>query len=79
MDIITVRIRDQTGEEMCLKVKTGTRMRNIFDAYARRKGIQPSALRFVWGGERMNADATVAQYELEDKDLIDCLLESQGC
>jgi hypothetical protein len=34
-----LRSRSQGGEEMFFKVKRGTKMSKIFDAYASRKGL----------------------------------------
>lgn len=53
-------------------------MKKVFDAYAKRKSVAPTALRFLLDGERIQGDATPEQLELEDKDQIDCLLEQTG-
>jgi hypothetical protein len=76
-ETITIRVRDQTGEETYFKVKAKTKMskvrrqppakirasapisrstatRQVFDAYAQRKGVEPHALRFLIDGERIN-------------------------
>ena len=50
-DVITLRVKDQTGDEMFFKVKKTTKMQKIFDAYAQRRGIQTASLRFVLDGE----------------------------
>jgi small ubiquitin-related modifier len=47
-------------------------------AYAQRKGLQPSALRFLVDGERINADDTPKMLELEDQDQVDAVLEQSG-
>ena len=49
-------------------------MSKIFDAYASRKGVQANALRFFLDGERINADQTPKQLEMEEQDIIDCAL-----
>eukprot|EP00903_Cladosiphon_okamuranus_P007017 g6825.t1 len=75
---ITIRVRDQTGEETYFKVKKTTRMEKVFNTYATRKGVQVQALRFLLDGQRVNADDTPTSLELEDQDQIDCMLEQQG-
>ncbi|CAM9100655.1 unnamed protein product [Ascophyllum nodosum] len=75
---ITIRVRDQTGEETYFKVKKTTRMEKVFTTYATRKGVSVSALRFLLDGQRVNAEDTPTSLELEDQDQIDCMLEQQG-
>eukprot|EP00614_Pseudopedinella_elastica_P025744 CAMPEP_0172614648 /NCGR_PEP_ID=MMETSP1068-20121228/53638_1 /TAXON_ID=35684 /ORGANISM="Pseudopedinella elastica, Strain CCMP716" /LENGTH=100 /DNA_ID=CAMNT_0013419509 /DNA_START=45 /DNA_END=347 /DNA_ORIENTATION=+ len=75
---ITIRVRDQTGEETFFKVKKTTRMEKVFTTYAQRKGVAMSALRFLIDGERVNPSQTPEELDLEDQDQIDCMLEQQG-
>ena len=77
-DAITIRVKDQGGEETFFKVKNTTKMSKVFGAYAQRKGVQQSSLRFLLDGERINPEDTPKSLELEDQDLIDCLLEQYG-
>ena len=53
-------------------------MSKVFGAYAQRKGVQQSSLRFLLDGERINPEDTPKSLELEDQDQIDCLLEQYG-
>ena len=53
-------------------------MSKVFETYAQRKGVQSSSLRFLLDGERIQADATPKQLELDDQDQIDCMLEQSG-
>ncbi len=50
---ITVKVKDQTGDEMQFRVKKTTKMQKIFDAYAQRRGITSASLRFLLDGERL--------------------------
>ena len=68
----------QNGEETFFKVKANTKMSKVFNAYAKRKGVQGNALRFLLDGQRINAEQTPGDLELEDQDQIDCVLEQQG-
>ena len=77
-ETITIRVRDQTGEETFFKVKKTTRMDKVFASYAQRKGVGLASLRFLLDGERVNPDHTPKDLELEDQDQIDCMLEQQG-
>ncbi|KAL3797672.1 hypothetical protein HJC23_013504 [Cyclotella cryptica] len=75
---ITIRVRDQTGEETFFKIKKSTKMSKVFETYATRKGVQSASLRFLLDGERIPADATPKTLELDDQDQIDCMLEQSG-
>ena len=39
-DTITVRVKDQAGDETFFKIKNTTKMAKVFKAYATRKGVQ---------------------------------------
>jgi len=75
---ITIRVKDQAGEETYFKVKKTTKMSKVFDAYAQRKGVQRKALRFLLDGERIQDDQTPDDLDLDENDQIDCLLEQTG-
>jgi len=50
----------------------------VFKAYAERKGISQSSLRFLLDGDRVQDDQTAKMLELEDGDQIDAVLEQVG-
>lgn len=68
----------QNGEETQFKIKKTTKMGKVFKAYAERKGISQSTLRFLLDGERVADDQTAKMLELEDGDQIDAVLEQVG-
>lgn len=53
-------------------------MSKIFGAYASRKGVDTSSLRFLLDGEIVDPNATPKMLELEDQDQIDAVLEQVG-
>ena len=75
---ITIRVKDQTGEETMFKIKKSTKMSKVFNAYAQRKGVEAGSLRFLLDGERISDDDTPKMLELEDEDQIDCVLAQMG-
>mmetsp|Transcript_32900 Transcript_32900/g.48673 ORF Transcript_32900/g.48673 Transcript_32900/m.48673 type:complete len:94 (+) Transcript_32900:88-369(+) len=75
---ITIRVRDQTGEETFFKIRKTTKMSKVFDTYAQRKGVQATSLRFMVDGERIDDNQTPKTLELDDQDQIDCMLEQTG-
>mmetsp|Transcript_21453 Transcript_21453/g.46788 ORF Transcript_21453/g.46788 Transcript_21453/m.46788 type:complete len:100 (-) Transcript_21453:254-553(-) len=75
---LTIRIKDGNGEETQFKIKKATKMGKVFKAYAERKGISQSSLRFLLDGDRVQDDQTAKMLELEDGDQIDAVLEQVG-
>ena len=73
-----VQTHNKTGEETFFKIKKGTKMSKVFDAFAKRKGVQASSLRFLMDGDRVKEDDTPLSLELEDQDMLDCMLEQTG-
>lgn len=59
-------------------MKKHTKMSKIFNAYASRKGVDASSLRFLLDGENVEPDSTPKMLELEDQDQIDAVLEQVG-
>ena len=52
--------------------------KKVFEAYAKRKGVDVGALRFLLDGERIAETASPKMLELEDEDQIDCVLQQLG-
>ena len=76
---LNIRIRDQTGDETFFKVKTTTKLDKVFNAFATRKGVAASDLRFLFNGGRVSGEQTVADIGMEDDDQIDCMCRLSGC
>merc|ERR1719453_2098170 len=77
-ETITIKVRDQTGEEMMFKVKKETKMSKIFTAYAQRKGVDLTALKFILDGQRVTEQDTPKMLEMEEGDQIDAVMEQLG-
>ncbi len=75
---ITIRVKEQGGEETYFKVKKSTKMGKVFEAFANRKGVQKTALRFLLDGERIGEGQSPEDLDLLENDQIDCLLEQTG-
>eukprot|EP00938_MAST-03A_sp_MAST-3A-sp1_P000769 g769.t1 len=78
MSQITIRVKNQSSQEVFFKVKMDIAMGKVFKAYAKKTGVQVNELRFLLDGERVKADATPKSLELEDQDQIDVVLEQTG-
>lgn len=75
---ITIKVKEGSGEEISFKVKKSTKMSKIMDAYANRRGVNVTSLRFMLDGQRVNANDTPKTLELDDGDVIEALVEQQG-
>jgi len=76
---LNIRIRAQCGEETFFKVKTTTKLDKVFNAFATRKGVAASDLRFLLDGARVSGVQTVADIGMKDDDQIDCMCRLSGC
>ena len=76
---LNIRINDLTGEKTYFKVKTTTKLDKIFNAYATRKGVVATDLRFLFSGVRVRGDQTPAGIDMEEGDMLDCMAEQGGC
>ena len=76
---LNIRIRAQCGEETFFKVKTTTKLDKVFNAYATRKGVAATDLRFLFSGVRVRGDQTPAGIDMEEGDMLDCMAEQGGC
>ena len=75
---ITVKVRDQEGNEVMFKVKKATKFDKIMTAYANKMGVQQSAYAFHFDGQRVNGNETPLSLEMDDMDIIDAMLHQQG-
>lgn len=78
-EIITLKVKDQSGEETFFQVRKSTIMNKIFKAYARRIGVQPRSLRFLFKCNRIQEDQTPEHWQMKNNDQIDCSLVQIGC
>jgi small ubiquitin-related modifier len=76
---LTIRLRDQSGEETSIKMKRYVRMGILMRVYGDRKGISLKSLVFRLDGERVDSHTTPRRLGLEDQDQIDVILEQIGC
>jgi len=76
---IRLRLKWQSGEETMFKIGRTTPMRKMFNAYAARKRVDVTSLRFLSNGRNVGYDATPASWDLEDLDQLDCFLQQCGC
>jgi len=64
---LTIRVKDQSGDETFFKMKKTTKMSKVFTAYAQRKGVAMTSLCFLLDGDVMDPDGTPTSLDLEDQ------------
>lgn len=71
-------VKDQQGGEVHFKVKTTTKFEKIFAAYCAKKVVDVTAIKFMFDGQRLKAEDTLADHDIEDGDIIDAMIEQIG-
>ena len=77
-DYITLKVKAQDGNETYFKVKQGTQLKKLMDAYCSRHGVNPQTVRFLFDGERIQDSATPFELGMQDQDEIDAMVEQTG-
>ena len=76
---ITVRFKDDCGEESMYKMKRTGKMGAMFRAHAARKGDCVHTLVFMINGERVGPELSPVQLELGVMDQVDCFHSQAAC
>jgi small ubiquitin-related modifier len=77
-DHITLKVKSQDGNELFFKIKRGTQLKKLMEAYCSRNGINPTTVRFLFDGQRIQETNTPNDLNLEDNDQIDAMVEQTG-
>ena len=75
---ITIKVCAQNGKEISFGIKTTTKLGKVMQAFADRICMPIESLRFVVDGNRVNEGSTTQTLEMEDGDVIDCMLTFDG-
>lgn len=75
---INIIVAAQDGSQVHFKVKRTTPFQKVFNAYAIRQTMDCSQLKFLFDGRRLRATDTPADFDMEDGDTLDCMLEQVG-
>eukprot|EP00877_Chromochloris_zofingiensis_P002058 jgi/Chrzof1/11853/Cz06g12130.t1 len=73
---INLIIRDQHGQDVQFKVKPHIKFGKMFSAYCTKKAA--TGFRFIFDGERLAEDATPADFDMADGDIIEAVIEQTG-
>lgn len=75
---VVIRVKDGCGEETQFKINYSTRMGKLFRAYAARKGVAVTTMRFLLDDYRVSDFDIPYSLALEDGDQVDAVLEQVG-
>lgn len=67
---INLKVSDGSSE-IFFKIKRATPLKRLMEAFAKRQGKSIESIRFLYEGQRVNADSTPDEMDLEDGDVIE--------
>ncbi|CAG9319046.1 unnamed protein product [Blepharisma stoltei] len=75
---VTLKVKSQDGNEIFFKIKKSTQLKKLMEAYCSRNGVNPTTVRFLFDGERIQETSTPVSLGMEDGDEIDAMVEQTG-
>jgi small ubiquitin-related modifier len=75
---IEIKVTDQEGREILFRTKRDSPIEKMMNAYSRRQGVDKTAFRFLFDGQRIEAAQTPKELGMENGDLIDVVLSQTG-
>ncbi|XP_054780801.1 uncharacterized protein LOC129288309 [Prosopis cineraria] len=69
-----LKVKSQDGDEVFFKIKKGTPLRKLINAYCDRTSQNPESVAFLFDGRRIRPEHTPRELEMEDGDEIDAML-----
>ena len=66
------------NSEVHFKIKKITQLKKLKQAYADRQGVNLTALRFLFDGQRISDEMSLKQLEMEESDVIEVYQEQTG-
>lgn len=72
---VTIRVIDQSGNEVHFKIKKTTPFSKLMDAFCVRQGVERSRVRFLYDGERVDDKHTPLFHKMEDGDVVDAVVQ----
>lgn len=75
---INLKVKSQDGHEIHFRIKRTAGLKKLMSAYCERQSVDPNSIVFLFDGNRLRADQTPAELEMEDGDEIDAMLHQTG-
>lgn len=75
---LSLKVVNADGAEMFFKIKSGTQIKKLIDAYCKKQGISRGSVRFLFDGSPIDENKTPEDLGMEDDDVIDAMVEQTG-
>lgn len=75
---VSLKVVNADGAEMFFKIKKGTLLKKLIDAYCKKQGITRASVRFLFDGSPIDEGKTPEDLGMEDDDVIDAMVEQTG-
>lgn len=76
---ILLQIKSQGNlPELTFKTKPDKQFEKMFDTYYKRSGADQDSIRFIFDGQRLNANQTPKDLDMQDNDIIDAVIQQIG-
>ncbi|KAG5510799.1 hypothetical protein JKF63_07871 [Porcisia hertigi] len=75
---ISLKVVNADGAEMFFKIKRGTQLKKLIDAYCKKQGISRGSVRFLFDGAPIDESKTPDDLGMEEDDVIDAMVEQTG-
>ena len=75
---LSLKVKSQDGNEVFFKVKKTTTFSKVMTAYCKKVGADMDSVRFLFDGQRLRAEQTPADLDMEDEDEIDAMVQQTG-
>ena len=77
-DQINLRVTSQSGEEVFFKARRTTKLSKLMAAFSNKCGTSLDSVRFLYNGYRIIGHETPKTLDMEDNDVIDCVMSQVG-
>ncbi|PWA34030.1 hypothetical protein CTI12_AA622980 [Artemisia annua] len=75
---IHLKVKGQGGNEVFFRIKRGTQLKKLMNAYCDRQSVKLYSVVFLYEGRRLLGEQTPHELEMEEGDEIDAMLHQTG-
>lgn len=75
---ISLKVVNADGAEMFFRIRRGTLLKKLIDAYCKKQGISRGSVRFLFDGAPIDESKSPEDLGMEDDDVIDAMVEQTG-
>lgn len=73
--ILQLAFKGEDASELQMRVRNDTPFGTMLSAWCTKKGFDPNTVRMLYDSERLNACQTPLNYDMEDGDIVDVVLQ----